>query len=465
MQPFEMTLRALSDAIAARELSPVEVVDSTLTRIEAVEPQIGAFACVIADRAREQARVAEKEIQSGQHRGPLHGIPVAIKDLVNVAGVTATSSSRVRESFVPDSDAALVKSLRAAGAITVGKTHTHEFAYGVLTPTTGNPWDPTKTPGGSSGGTGAALAYGGVHVGIGTDTGGSIRIPGSVCGTVGLKPTFGRVSRYGVASLSWSLDHVGPMTRNIWDAAVMMNAITGHDPRDPGSAKIAAEDFTRTLLKGVKGLRIGVPTNWYTVDIDPEVEAAVTTAVAELKALGAVTRPVEIPLVEKLVSMEWGILMAEASAYHRRALRDTPELFNDDVRGLLEQGETILAADYIDALRLRQMLKRAWAEMARDVDVVIAPSTFAPALPRESPIFQHADGREEDAISGYVRMSLPMNLTGLPALQIPCGFSSVGMPIGMQIMGKPFAEADLLGVGAAYEAATDFVGRIAPIGG
>lgn len=462
MQPFRLSLHEASRAIRTKALSPVELVTSCLERIIAMEPVIGAFACVTGDLALEQARAAQAEIAAGHYRGPLHGVPIAVKDLIDTAGVPTTCSSRVRAGRVPRTDAAVVTMLRGAGAVTIGKTHTHEFAFGATTPTTANPWDTTRVPGGSSGGTAAAIAYGGVHAGLGSDTGGSIRIPAAVCGTVGLKPTYGRVPRVGVASLSWSLDHVGPLSRNVRDAAVVMNAVAGYDHRDPGSVPAEPEDFTRALGRGVEGLRVGVPTNWYTDRLDPEVARAVSDGLAVLEGLGARLRQVEIPMTEQLVAMEWGIMMPEASAYHRAAMRRCPELYTDEVRALLEQGETVLATDYIDALRLRQRLKGAWAAMMTGLDVVVAPTTFAPALPRVDPHYVHADGSREDATPGYVRLSLPMNLTGLPSLQVPCGFSAAGLPIGMQIMGKPFREADLLGVGHAVEAATDWVGRIAP---
>lgn len=463
MEPYELSLSEASASIASGELTPLELTESALARIEAVEERVNAFATVTADVALAQAKLATAEIEQGNYRGPLHGIPVGIKDLINTAGIPTTSSSKVREHFIPDANAAVVDALTAAGMVMVGKTHTHEFAFGGVTPTTRNPWNLAKIPGGSSGGSGAAVAYGGVLAALGSDTGGSIRIPASLCGTVGLKPTYGRVSRYGVASLSWSLDHVGPLTRNVTDAALVLNAIAGYDPRDPGSANVAVPDFTRGMDAGVTGVRIGIPVNYFTEKLDYETEQAVKTAVQVLEGLGAVVVPVEIPQAGYLKAVEWGIMMPEASAYHRRALRETPQLFTEEVRGLLEVGETVLATDYIDALRFRQLMKAAWKEMMQAVDVIIAPTVFAPALPADDPVHYWPDGSTEGATDGYVRLSIPANLFGLPSLQVPCGFSTSGLPLGMQIMGKPFAEAAILAVGRAYEEATDTVGRLAKI--
>lgn len=463
MEPWELSASEMSRLIAAKELSPVELTESALARVEAIEPSVNAFVTVMADEARTQAKAAADEIARGHHRGPLHGIPVGIKDLIDTAGTPTTSSSKVRESFVPDEDAVVVTQLRNSGAVILGKTHTHEFAFGAVTPQTKNPWSRDAIAGGSSGGSAAAVAYGAVPIALGSDTGGSIRIPAACCGTVGLKPTYGRVPRCGVASLSWSLDHVGPLTRNVRDAAWAMNAIAGYDPRDPGSVARDDEDFTRALETSVKGLRIGVPTNWFTTDVDPICTAAAQATIDTLVAAGAEVVDVELPYEEHLMAAEWAILMPEASAYHRRALRETPELFTEEVRGLLEVGETVLATDYVDALRLRGLIKDAWREMMRDVDVAIAPTIPTPALPAASPAATWPSGRVEPATQAYVRFSLPMNLTGLPSLQVPAGLTDQGLPLGVQMMGKPFAEAELLGIGAALEATTGSIGKLAPI--
>ncbi|MDT7583890.1 MAG: aspartyl-tRNA(Asn)/glutamyl-tRNA(Gln) amidotransferase subunit [Pseudonocardiales bacterium] len=460
MEPYELTLAGAAEKIKAKELSPVELTASVLARIDAVEDKITAFATLTPDLATKAAERAEAEIAAGNYRGPLHGIPVGIKDLYETAGVATTSSSKVRADYIPTLDSAVVEKLFAAGSVMVGKTHTHEFAFGAVTPTTRNPWDLDRMPGGSSGGSGAAVAAGECFLGMGSDTGGSIRIPASVCGTVGLKPTYGRVSRRGVASLSWSLDHVGPLTRTVADAALVMNAIAGYDRADPASVDVPVPDFTATL--DVAGLTIGVPTNYYTERLDPEVAAAVSAAIAVLVEQGARTREIEIPLPQYVLPTEWAIMLPEASAYHQEMLRDKADLYTEDVRLFLEVGELVLATDYIKALRARTLIQQRWRDMFADIDVLIAPTLTTPALPVDDPQVTWPDGSTESATDSYVRFSAPANVTGLPALSVPCGFTGTGLPVGMQIIGKPFAEPLLLGVGQAYESATSWA-KLAPL--
>jgi aspartyl-tRNA(Asn)/glutamyl-tRNA(Gln) amidotransferase subunit A len=460
VEPYELTLAGAAEKIKAKELSPVELTASVLARIDAVEDKITAFATLTPDLATKAAERAEAEIAAGNYRGPLHGIPVGIKDLYETAGVATTSSSKVRADYIPTQDSAVVEKLFAAGSVMVGKTHTHEFAFGAVTPTTRNPWDLDRMPGGSSGGSGAAVAAGECFLGMGSDTGGSIRIPASVCGTVGLKPTYGRVSRRGVASLSWSLDHVGPLTRTVADAALVMNAIAGYDRADPASVDVPVPDFTAQL--DVAGLTIGVPTNYYTERVDPQVASAVAAAIAVLVGQGARTREIEIPLPQYVLPTEWAIMLPEASAYHQEMLRDKADLYTEDVRLFLEVGELVLATDYIKALRARTLIQQRWRDMFADIDVLIAPTLTTPALPVDDPQVTWPDGSTESATDSYVRFSAPANVTGLPALSVPCGFTGTGLPVGMQIIGKPFAEPLLLGVGQAYESATSWA-KLAPL--
>jgi aspartyl-tRNA(Asn)/glutamyl-tRNA(Gln) amidotransferase subunit A len=460
VEPYELTLAGAAEKIKAKELSPVELTASVLARIDAVEDKITAFATLTPDLATKAAARAEAEIAAGNYRGPLHGIPVGIKDLYETAGVATTSSSKVRADYIPAQDSAVVEKLFAAGSVMVGKTHTHEFAFGAVTPTTRNPWDLDRMPGGSSGGSGAAVAAAECFLGMGSDTGGSIRIPASVCGTVGLKPTYGRVSRRGVASLSWSLDHVGPLTRTVADAALVMNAIAGYDRSDPASVDVPVPDFTARL--DVAGLRIGVPTNYYTERVDPQVAAAVSAAIAVLVEQGARTREIEIPLPQYVLPTEWAIMLPEASAYHQEMLRDKADLYTEDVRLFLEVGELVLATDYIKALRARTLIQQRWRDMFADIDVLIAPTLTTPALPVDDPQVTWPDGSTESATDSYVRFSAPANVTGLPALSVPCGFNDAGLPIGMQIIGKPFAEPVLLAAGQTYESATHWA-KLAPL--
>lgn len=459
MEPYELSLHETAHNIRERELSPVELTESVLGRIGDVDGRVGAFVTVTADHARRAARDAEKEIAGGGYRGPLHGVCVGVKDLVDTAGIRSTSSSRTRSDHVPAADAAVVERLGAAGAVMVGKTHTHEYAYGVITPTTRNPWNLERVPGGSSGGSGAAVAARMCQGAIGTDTGGSVRIPSAACGTVGLKPTYGRVSRRGVTSLSWSLDHVGPLARSVRDAAVMADAIAGYDRADPATLDVAVPDHGGELHAGVDGLVLGIPRNYFFDHIDPEVEAAVRTAMGELEHQGATLREVDLPHAELYMPTEFGILVPEASAYHQQTLREHGDLYEEDVRVFLEAGELMLATDYIKALRTRTLIQEGWRDMFTGLDAVLAPTLPAPAAGVGQLAFTWPDGEEESVINAYVRTSAPGNLTGLPTLSLPCGVNADGLPIGMQIIGKPLAEPTVLRIGAAYEAVTDWPSR------
>lgn len=459
MEPYELSLQAAASQIRARQLSPVELTESVLNRITTVDGRTCAFATVTAEHALRAAREAEKDVMDGRYRGPLHGVCVGVKDLVDTRGIPTTSSSRTRSGRTPDSDAAVVERLDAAGAVLVGKTHTHEFAYGVVTPTTRNPWDLERIPGGSSGGSAAAVAAGMCQGAIGTDTGGSVRIPSAVCGTVGLKPTYGRVSRRGIASLSWSLDHVGPLTRTVRDAALMMDVIAGYDRADPASRDVPSVDHTGQLEAGVEDLVLGVPRNYFFEHLAPEVETAVRTAIGELERLGAQLREVDVPHPELYMPAEFGILVPEASAYHQETLREQGDRYEADVRTFLEVGELVLATDYIKALRARTLIQQSWRDLFDGIDAVLAPTLPAVAAKVGQQVFRWSDGVEEPVINAYVRTSAPGNLTGLPALSVPCGFDAEGMPIGLQIIGKPFAEPTVLGIGAAYEASTDWSGH------
>ncbi|MFE7423723.1 amidase [Rhodococcus sp. NPDC057529] len=461
MELYEMSLSDLAETVRTRRASPVEVIESSLTRLEQVEPAITAFATITAELALEQAATAEQEIANGRYRGPLHGIPLAVKDIFDTAGVRTTCSSRQRADNVPEVDSAAVAQLRTAGMIVVGKTETHEFAYASITPQTGNPWNPKHIPGGSSGGSGAAVGAGVVHVALGSDTGGSIRIPAALCGTVGLKPTFGRVSRAGVAPLAWSLDHVGPITRNVTDAAIALSAMCAYDRCDPASVDRPLQDLLHNIDGSIAGTVIGIPTNYYTDRITDEAYDLFHQAASHLEAMGAHLVHVEVPGAEHMVSTQWAIVLPESAAYHHEAMRNSPELFGDDVREMLEVGEVVLATDYINAMRLRTRIQQDWCRMFDQIDVLLAPSTPGPALPRDDPFFRWKDGTMEGATSAYSRMCIPANITGLPALQVPTALTSAGFPMGVQIIGRPFAEDEILRVGRSLEQATGAAGKIA----
>ncbi len=451
-----LSLREVAAKIKSGEVSPVEVAQACLDRAAATEPKLNAFSCVMGESAMEEARAAEAEIVSGTYRGELHGIPVGIKELYDVAGVPTTSSSKVRKNWVANSDCASVAQLRAAGAVILGKTHTHEFAYGISTPTTRNPWNTDCMPGGSSGGSGSSVAAGSTFMSMGSDTGGSIRIPAAVCGTVGLKPTFGRCSRAGVTSLSWSLDHVGPLTRTVADAAICLTALAGYDPRDPGSVDIPADDYTLTLNQDVKGLRIGVPSNYFFDNIDPEVEAAVRAAIDLFAAEGAVISEVEIPYAEQIMSVEFALCLAEASEYHRVMLRDNPGLYTEDVRTFLEAGEMMPATRYVQALRVRQLMQRAWAKVYDGIDLIVAPAVPSPATRVGQETVDWGNGVVEPITPIFVRLSAPANVTGLPSIATPCGFSTAGLPLAFQAIARPFGEAAAIRLCDAYQRMTDW---------
>lgn len=457
-RPYELTLADAAAAVAGRELSPVELVESVLARIEEVDPRLNAFVTVLADQARAAAKDAERALATGAAVGPLHGVPVTVKDLYDVAGVRTTASSRVREDAPPAArDSTVVAKLRDAGAIVVGKTHTHEFAYGMYTPTTRNPWRLDRSPGGSSGGAGASVAARMGMAGMGSDTGGSVRIPAALCGLTGLKPTYGRVSRHGVVPLSWSLDHAGPLTRTVRDAALIMNAIAGYDPADPAGADVPVPDFTEGLGRGVAGMTLGVPANHYFDGVDPEIAAAVRRAIDELASAGARLREVALPLVEHAVPAEGVILASEATAYHRRDVRERPHRYTEVVLGRLRAGERISGADYVTAQRLRAALRDAWRDVFDGIDALVAPTLGGPAALFGQNEVHYSDGREPTSTSAaYAPQCYPTNMTGLPSLTVPCGLTGDAMPIGLQIIARPFAEPTALRIGATYEAATNW---------
>ncbi|WNZ08160.1 amidase [Streptomyces sp. 11x1] len=451
MQPYELSLAAAAQEIRERRLSPVELVDSVLHRIEQVEPHVAAYVAVSADQARRTAREAEREAAQGAYRGPLHGIPVGIKDLIDVVGVSTTASSRTRAGHRAASDSAVAASLRAAGAILIGKTHTHEFAYGLTTPQTNNAWDRGRVAGGSSGGSAVAVASGAATFALGTDTGGSIRVPATLNGVVGLKPTYGLVPRHGVTSLSWSLDHVGPITRTVDDTAVVLTAIAGHDARDPASVAVPGADYRPSPDPDLTGVRVGVPRTYYFEHVDVEVVAAVRRAIAQLEALGARLIEIDIPMTRYIQATQWGLMVPEATAYHESTLRTVPELYQADVRILLEAGELMGAGDYLRAQRARTLMRDAWARVLKEVDVIAAPAVPMAAVPSGQESVTWPDGTVESVSDAYVRLSSPANITGVPALSVPVGRDTAGMPIGMQLLGRPFAERTLLLVGHAYE--------------
>lgn len=463
MSPNTLTMAEAAAKLRAKEISPVALTETCLAQIHADEAALNAYVAVTDDMALAAARAAEAEIAAGNIRGPMHGIPVCVKDLCDIAGMPTTASSKVRHDHMADADSAVVTRLKDAGAVIVGKSHTHEFAYGISTPTTRNPWNTDHIPGGSSGGTGASVAARGCFAGIGSDTGGSIRIPAALCGVVGLKPTYGRVSRAGVTSLSWSLDHVGPLARTVEDAAQMLGVLAGYDARDPASVDLPVPDYTAGMNDGAAGTKLGVPTNFYFDQMDDEVRGLVEAALAVLRNAGAETVSVDLPLVETYMAAEFGLCLPEASAYHEKYLRDRADLYEEDVRTFLEAGELMPATDYIRALRVRERIKQGWADLMAPggVDAIVAPTVPAAAAKVGQANFTWPDGTEESTTTAYVRHSCPANLTGLPSITVPCGFTAADLPVGIQVIGRPFAEAEIVRIARAYETATDW-GQRAP---
>lgn len=461
---LDLELREVSAALQEKALSPVELARSSLECISNQQPRLNAFVCLTEARAMNAARQAEREILAGNWRGGLHGVPVAVKDLYDMVGLATTASSRVRHDHIATFDAACVERLERAGAVIVGKTHTHEFAYGVATPATGNPWNLQRIPGGSSGGSGASVAARSCFMAMGTDTGGSIRIPAALCGIVGLKPTYGRVSRYGITSLSWSLDHAGPLTRTVRDAAVAMSILAGYDPRDPGSADMPVADYLVGLEQGVRGMRLGVPSNYYFDLLEPDVERNVRSALSTLQSEGAELVDIKIPIADKIIAVEFGLMLPEASAYHHDTLRTRRDLYEDDVRTLLEAGELVPATDYVAALRTRGRIQAAWRQMYADLrlDAIVAPTVPLAATPREQTVFKWPNGSAEEVIAALVRLSAPANVTGLPSIAVPCGFNAEGLPTSFQIIGRPFQEARILRIARAYEQTADWTSK-APV--
>ena len=452
------SLAALSLAFRERRLSPVEVVRVLLERIETASEDLGAFITVTGERALEEAERVEQEISAGRYRGPLHGAPLGLKDLIYTEGVRTTMGSAFFKDYVPDYSATVALKLEEAGAVLVGKTNTHEFAYG---PTgdrsyfgpTRNPHDTRRISGGSSGGSGAAVAANLLYGALGSDTAGSIRIPSALCGVVGMKPTFGRVSKHGVFPLSWTLDHLGPLTRTVEDNALLLTVLAGHDPKDPYSANMPAEDFARDLGRGVSRGVVGVPRDFYFDHVEEEVGERVREAIEVFVSLGAEVREVEIPHLRETLKAQRYILSSDAYAIHEERLNSEPEMFDDEVRERLLEGEKLKAHRYASAQQRKLLAKGEFERALGAVDVLLAPTVpIAATLIDQREV--NIGGYEEPVRSAVTRLTGPANITGFPSLSVPCGSTSSGLPVGVQLIGRPFDEATLYRFGHAYEEAT-----------
>jgi aspartyl-tRNA(Asn)/glutamyl-tRNA(Gln) amidotransferase subunit A len=464
---WKMSLADVGALIRSKQVSPVEVTDAALARIEQLNLRLNAFWTVTAELAREQARAAETEIAKGEYRGPLHGVPVGLKDLIYTKGIRTTAGSKIFADFVPDYDATVVEKLRDAGAVIVGKTALHEFAYGISNDNphygpTRNPWNPERVSGGSSGGNGVAVATGMCWGAIGTDTGGSIRIPSSFCGIAGLKPTRGRVSLHGVYPLGYSLDHVGPMARNVVDVGLLYQIISGFDPKDEYSEDRALGEIG--LRKSLKGVRVGVPTNFFFDSLQPEVEILVRKAVGVMEELGASVIPVEIPGMAELTESSAASLTAEAYFLHKDHLAERPNDLGADVRMRIEKGREMTGADYVRAQLTRARVRRELQELFSQVDALVTPTTPLTAFPFEA---SPAGAKAVDLRASSTLLLRGFNATGHPALSVCCGFTSSltgeGLPAGLQIVSRLWDEATVLHVGYAYEQATDWHTRRPPV--
>ncbi len=447
-----MTVREMAAALRAHKTSSVELAQAALRDAHARQPDLNAFITIMDENAVERARFLDAELSAGKDRGPLHGVPVAVKDNFWTKGTASTAGSKIFRDFVPAQDATVVQRLEEAGAVIIGKTNLHECAYGITStnPHFGavhNPHGLDRIPGGSSGGSGAAVAAGIVPVAIGTDTGGSIRIPASYCGTFGLKPTYGRVSRYGCQALAQSLDHMGPLSRTADDSALVLQAIAGFDARDESSSRRAVPDYTPET--SLRGLRIGVPQNFYFDHVDEQVTAAVHRTADHARSLGAHLIPVRVPDIAEFNVVAMVIQLPEATAVFSHVL-DRRDDLGPDVLARLDQGRLVSAVDYVNAQRARRIKIEAFRRLFETIDVLITPSTpiTAPAI-GQSTVNIH--GFEEDARIASTRFARAINALGWPAASLPYGKDREGLPIGVQIVGRPWEERVLLTLGAALQ--------------
>jgi aspartyl-tRNA(Asn)/glutamyl-tRNA(Gln) amidotransferase subunit A len=462
-----LTIADAASAIARGEVSPTELTQAYLARIEKLDPELNAFVTVTADRAVSDARRASDDIAGGDYRGPLHGIPIGLKDLVDTAGIRTAGGAKVYADRMPATDATVARLLADAGTILLGKLNTHELAFGLTTTNphfgaTRNPYDTTRIPGGSSGGSGAATTAHMTAAALGTDTGASIRVPAALCGCVGLKPTYGRVSAAGVMSLSRALDHVGPLTRTVEDAAIMLGAIAGYDPADAVTVPVPVPDYRAALERGVSGLRVGVPRSTLWALLDDEVRAATDAATTTLAGLGATLVEVELPDAAPAFGQPggpglWSMAIEESRYYNRQAWADRPADFGDDLR-MLYSVPPLDGAGFVQSLELQRNYSQGLRQALVHVDLLVCPTTPIAAPPIGADTVT-VNGVELPVAVALTLITAPFNLAGLPAISVPCGFTAGGLPIGLQLAGRPFAEETVLQAAHAYERATDWHNR------
>ncbi|MDA0988688.1 MAG: amidase [Chloroflexi bacterium] len=456
----QLSVSQLGHLIESGEISPVEVAEAFIRRIDALQPRINAFITRADEHALQAAREAEKEILRGDYKGPFHGIPVGLKDLFWTKDVRTTSGSLIDSEFMSTEDSAVVSRMKAAGAYFIGKLHMTEFAfdgtslnrhYGPAR----NPWDLARMAGGSSSGPGAAVASGQVPIAIGTDTGGSVRVPAALCGITGLKPTFGLISRFGSTPLSWSMDHVGPMTRTVRDAALALNMLASYDSRDPDSIRMAPQDYSRELDRGVHEMRIGVPSDFIWEVMDPEVEEAFRNAMVQMESLGSRIQEISTPDLGLINAAGSVVQTSEAATIHRSRVLALGQHFDPSIRRRIESGLFIPAEAYLHAQQVRAKLKGVLLESLEDVDILATPTTAiaAPGIEQERVTIQGQDVHIREAL---LRITRVFSTVGLPAISVPCGFTKGGLPVGLQLVGKPFSESLLLRAAQAYQESTDW---------
>ena len=453
-----LSLQKVSELVRKKSVSPVELTQECLQRIERLNPILNAFITVDAEGSLKQARQAEGEIQHAKWRGPLHGIPVALKDNIDTAGIRTTAASAVFADRIPAQDAEVVRRLRAAGSVILGKLNMHEFAFGGTSITSyfgpvHNPWKPDHIAGGSSGGSAAAVATGLCYGALGTDTAGSIRIPGAFCGVVGFKPTYGLVSNRGVIPMRLSLDHVGPLTRTVSDSALLLQQLAGYDPEDITSVDVPVPNYTEGLSRGKLSFRLGVPRALFYDKLDPDIEKAVQQALVLLSQWGQSTQDVELPEVRNLPVAPTG---AEVYAYHAQYMARSPELYQEETLLKLRQTAEVNAATYMDAIHSLERLRREVKEVFAAVDLLVTPTMAIPpaSIPEAAQVEQEMIQNRQ--LSPTTRNTVPFDVYGLPTITVPCGFTHDGLPIGLQISGPPWGEILVFRLAHAYEQATDW---------
>lgn len=472
MSLMEKTIRELAPLIESRELSPVELVGECLQRIGQTESKLNAYITIAEEEARSAAAVAEREIMQGRYRGVLHGIPYSAKDLYLTRGIRTTAGSAVLAGNIPGENAATIDRLTAAGAILVGKNNLHEFAYGTTSENEHfgpcrNPWDTRMIAGGSSGGSAASVAAGSSLFSLGTDTGGSIRIPAAFCGVTGLKPTYGRVSKRGVIPLSWSQDHAGPLAKSVWDVAAVLTAIAGHDSGDPTSARQPVPDYTGLLSQpdgfSLKNLTVGICPHYYEGLLQPEIEQAFLKAVNWFAANGAKIKTLTYPRPE-IFGVGHILTMTEAFTYHEENLKTCAEKYGPSVRRRLEKGQYIPAAAYINSQRVRQQDKETWKALYKEIDIFLSPTTVTPAFPVGQATIPFGSQAVDPRVHGVLTyLTILGDFNGCPIISLPCGFTAGGLPLGFQIQGKPFDETLVLQAAHAFEEARGSRAALAPV--